>query len=917
MSSIFRLSVSFFLLCFPISGILAQKGAPIDSLKQNFLQARQDSARWRIAQDIVYGYAFIQTDSALHWAQKAMSLAEKMGHPDILGKSHFELGLAYANKRDYSTAMQQYLKAIEMYEGTGNQKGLNETKVEIAMIYIRTGEHPKAKPYLDEAYAYFREEVDTANIIYTLGYYQIYFSEIESFDSLLYYSHEILNAAERFNQKRNLARIYSNLAGTYLFLKDLPQAKLYIDKRAAMGFEEDERGLFFHYYILSEYFFKADQPDSTLFYAEKALEQARRFSDLGKETDAYMQLIKASVKKEDYESAFIYLDLKNEVEDSLDQIRYQENLAELTVQYETQQKEAEIARQQLQIQEEVNRRNFSLAVGLMTLVLAVGLFLYFQARMRIQKRQNEMELQLKNSEADQLRRLDQVKSAFFANISHEFRTPLTLILNPLKQIVDGTFNGDLQKTRQIMLVNADRLLRLVNQMLDLARLESGALSPQKEPMDLVQVTKSVVLSFESWPSQKQIHFQTEFPSEPLAAWVDADKLEKILVNLLSNAFKFTPAGGRVYFRMQIVERKPEEVKVRFEVQDNGTGISPEQLPHIFDRFYSGAGHQDGVYSSGIGLALTKELVSWYGGEIEVNSQLGAGTTFQVFIPFAIASDAQLREHAPIDLISAPEENSQGLAASRKSKKPVVLVVEDNPDLRTYISNQLRGDYQVEMAGNGQMGLDQALELIPDLILSDVMMPDLDGLAFCKQVKQDERTSHVPVILLTALAEQKEKLAGLSSGADAYLTKPFDPEELQILVRNLIEQRQMLRKKFALSSGPHSSGMNPHTQKEAAFLEKIEKVVMQELDNAEFSIEDLGRAVHMSRSQLHRKVKALTDLSPSALVRSIRLREAYRLLEGKQGNISQVAFEVGIPNLPYFSRSFHDQFGFPPSELLRK
>jgi len=917
MSSIFRLFLFLLFFCSPRFAILAQKGAPVDSLKQHFLQATDDSSRWRIAQDIIYGYAFIQTDSALQWARKAMSLAQNLEDENILGKSHFELGMAYANKRDYSRAMEEYLRAIERYESTGNEKGLNEAKVEVAMIYIRTGEYSKAKPYLDEAYVYFQGEVDTANIIYTLGYYQIYFSDIKNYDSLLYYSHEILKAAERFQQKRNLTRIYSNLAGTYLFLEDLPQAKFYIDKRAAMGFEEDDRGLYFHYYILSEYFFKADQPDSTLYYAGKALEQARRFNDLGKETDAYMQLIKASVKKEDYESAFVYLDLQNEVEDSLDQLQYQENLAELTVQYETQQKEAEIARQQLQLQKEFNRRNFFLALGLMTMVLAIGLFLYFRSRMRIQKRRNEMDLQLKKSEADQLRRLDQIKSAFFANISHEFRTPLTLILSPLKQIAEGNFKGDLQKTWQVMLVNADRLLRLVNQLLDLARLESGALSPQKEPMDLVQVVKSIVLAFESWPAHKQIHFQTEFPSAPMAAWVDSDKLEKILVNLLSNAFKFTPAGGRIYFRMQVRERKPEVINVRFEVQDNGPGIPPEQLPHIFDRFYSGVDHRDGMYSSGIGLALTRELVSWYGGVIQVESQLEEGTTFQADIPFAKASGAPLKEHAPVESMVALADEAHEVAYSRKTRRAVVLVVEDNPNLRSYIGDQLRSDYQIEEAGNGQIGLHKALDLIPDLILSDVMMPDLDGLAFCNQVKQDERTSHVPVVLLTALAEQKEKLAGLSSGADAYLTKPFDPEELQITVRNLIEQRRLLRKKFASQTGPLSSGANLHTEKEAAFLEKIEKVVLEELGNAEFGIEDLGKALHMSRSQLHRKVKALTDLSPSSLVRSIRLREAYQLLENKKGNISQVAFEVGIPNLPYFSRSFHDQFGFPPSELLRR
>jgi DNA-binding response OmpR family regulator len=289
-----------------------------------------------------------------------------------------------------------------------------------------------------------------------------------------------------------------------------------------------------------------------------------------------------------------------------------------------------------------------------------------------------------------------------------------------------------------------------------------------------------------------------------------------------------------------------------------------------------------------------------GGDIHVESKVGHGTRFVLSIPF---------QKAP-----APTAAIQATPVRPDNGQPLVLITEDNPELRQYICEQLQEQYQIIEAAEGQTGLQMAQEQLPDLILSDVRMPGMDGLDFCRAIKTDERSSHIPVILLTALADQEDVRTGLLTGADAYLTKPFDAEELRIRVGQLIQQRRQLREKFARSLKDSPAPVEAENPADAVFLRKVEQAVMSQLDEEDFSIEALGRAVGMSRSQLHRKIKALTDQSPSVFVRTLRLREAYRLLQAKAGNVSEVAHQVGMPNLAHFSRSFKDLFGHPPSQI---
>ncbi|MCB0654633.1 MAG: response regulator [Saprospiraceae bacterium] len=542
------------------------------------------------------------------------------------------------------------------------------------------------------------------------------------------------------------------------------------------------------------------------------------------------------------------------------------------------------------------------------------------------------------AEARKVLELDAIKSRFFANISHEFRTPLTLILGPLKKAQEQVPASEFAENTQaevklparhigVMRRNAERLQQLIEQLLDLAKLENGSMQLQLGQGDVIQFVRAMVSSFESLAELRQIHFQTDFPPTGQIYHFDKDKLEKIIVNLLSNAFKHTPSNGKV-----AVHTSLEKGRLRIQIEDNGPGIPPEEAERIFDRFYQVEGTE--TSGTGIGLALVKELVELHHGQITVESSKGKGSTFKISLPVAATyfSDQELAkstyQHVLHPDMETPgvSEDYPGPARSRteenksleETRLPLLLIVEDNPDLRHFIAESLKSTYFILTADHGRNGLEMAIEHTPDLIISDVMMPEMNGFELCQTLKNDERTSHIPVILLTAKAGQDHKVAGLETGADVYLTKPFDERELQVQARNLVFQRQRLQERYAnpgefkriIHLGPSEISVISADQR---FLEKVSAAIEDNMDNEFFSVEDLAAMVHFSRSQLHRKLKAISGKSPNELIREYRLTRAKELLEKGHGNVSEVAMSVGYSSLSYFSRSFKDAFGIMPSE----
>ncbi|MBK9096987.1 MAG: response regulator [bacterium] len=537
------------------------------------------------------------------------------------------------------------------------------------------------------------------------------------------------------------------------------------------------------------------------------------------------------------------------------------------------------------------------------------------------------ELQLKDFESKKLQEVDQLKSHFFANISHEFRTPLTLILGLLQKFESKSSDRKELEDYGVMKRNALRLLQLINQLLELSKIESGKSKLVASENDIVSFVKRIFVSFASYAEQKKIKLQfngkdiNEKSDEIINLFFDKDKMEKIISNLVSNAVKYTPAENEIEVKISS-QNKFAEVKV----VNTGITISKADLAHLFDRYYKVHRAESELFEgTGIGLALVKELVELHKGTITASSEYDV-TEFTVKLPLGkthLKEDEIILDSA--DFITEKyeafgEELSKEISDDSEDttineEKEFILIVEDHSDLRKYIRENLSEIYHIIESPNGKDGLNKAVELIPDLIISDVMMPEMDGYTFCKKIKTDAKTNHIPVILLTAKASTEDKLEGLELGADDYLIKPFNPEELKLRVRNLIRTREQLRQKFTSEMVlKPAEVIVPSTQMQ--FMKKIQGVIENNLEDESFGVDKLAGEVGMSRSQLHRKLKAITNQSTTEFIRNFRLQRAAQLILQDAGSMGEIAYKVGFNSQAYFNKSFQEVFGCSPSEYKK-
>jgi len=544
------------------------------------------------------------------------------------------------------------------------------------------------------------------------------------------------------------------------------------------------------------------------------------------------------------------------------------------------------------------------AYGLYALLGGLMLLGGFLAQRR-RRRVREMR-RLERLEAQKLMELDAFKSRFFASISHEFRTPLTLIQGFVERALPEAGSDALRSRLKGIRTESDHLLSLVNQLLDIARLESGKLVLKRETLPLGPLAERMVASFDSYADMRNVDLQLyDRLKEPAYISADADSLQKILQNLLANAIKFTPERGRVTLSL---EPMAETNEVRIQVRDTGPGISAEALPRIFERFYQEEKPLNRAEPGlGIGLALVRELVEAQGARIEASSPAGSGAVFTIYWPRV----------APPQALEAGSRSPRGRPPSRPlfpsaDKPPLVLLVEDNLKLRAHLAECLEVDFRIAEASNGKEGLEEAVETMPDLIVSDVMMPGMDGYTLAEKLKTDPRTDHIPLILLTARAEASDRLRGLGLGADDYLTKPFRQDELLARIQNLIALRRRLQDKYsqALKFDPQ---LLAEGSLDNQFLNNVRRTVEEHLDDEQFGVEQLASSVHLSSSQLYRKLKALTGQSTVQVIQSIRLEKAARLLQ-QQYSVREVTHRVGLRSPAYFSQLFKKQFGCTPVEF---
>ncbi len=546
-------------------------------------------------------------------------------------------------------------------------------------------------------------------------------------------------------------------------------------------------------------------------------------------------------------------------------------------------------------------------------------------------------------EAAKLQELDKLKTNFFTSISHEFRTPLTLILNPAKQILELNENQKTRELADLILSSGIKLKNLTDQILDLSKIEAGQMKLEAVQGNITRTVRDTVLSFKSLAETKQIQLLVN-AEEDIIVCFDRDKMYKILSNLLSNAIKFTQRKGEVSVEIRLFtesntnkdNQKALPVILEITVEDNGPGIPAEHLPEIFDRYYRVEDNSGKYEGTGIGLALVKELVELHKGSVSVKSKEGKGTKFQLKFPVVTepppcpspkssdeggkAADGKIPNEVPGSISKFPASPVPGAENRIDSEvnikgNPVLLIIEDNDSLRKYVADILVDYYKIIQAKDGDTGLLMAFENIPDLIISDIMMPGMDGIRLSRELKSDARTSHIPLILLTARSAVAEKVEGLESGADDYITKPFEASELKARISSLLKQRERIHAHFKEKGIVFND--ESFTSIDKRFLKDVAEVINKHISDPGFGVQSLSEELAVSRSLLHRKLDSLIGEPPADLMRRLRLNKAAKLIEQKWGNMAEISLEVGFTNPSYFAKCFQKQFGFQPSRYHQK
>jgi DNA-binding response OmpR family regulator/nitrogen-specific signal transduction histidine kinase len=534
------------------------------------------------------------------------------------------------------------------------------------------------------------------------------------------------------------------------------------------------------------------------------------------------------------------------------------------------------------------------------------------------------------AQAEKLAELDEAKSRFFENISHDFRTPLTLILGPLQQAMDGQYGhipDVLQEQHSVMLRNSQRLLNLVNSLMDLARLDAGQLLLEVERWDLPLLIRASVSAFESMAQERKLNVSIDI-AEDTVCYCDRDKIEVVFTNLLANAIKYTPDGGDITVE---VEESDEDISI--QIADSGPGIPAEHLPHIFDRFYRVQGSSNDNVGSGLGLALSRELVELHGGKLTVECPDEGGTRFSIALP------KQLRELAKTEpetrsttdgedtgrdrrlatdelstiVASTEPETATVEAAEPPSDKTTVLVVEDNADLRTFIRSILGPKFRVIEAVDGEDGLTKAKSHLPDLVIADLMMPKMDGNAMNRAITADPVLKGIPIVVLTAKSGSESEVEGFQSGADAYLTKPFEAKVLLAVIEAQLASRRRLREQLG------NLVLHPKKPSKTAspWLNDVFSAIDAQIDDEDLTPAEIADASHLSYSQFARRLRSETGLSPTKIIRKRRIDRAAEMLEQRAGNMTEIACAVGFKSLSYFARSFREFKGLSPGEYRGK
>ncbi len=834
-------------------------------------------------------------DSATFYVNKGIEIGTVTKIPYTIARGHMILGNYAFNKSDYKSAFEQYLKCDSICESNDSLKVSSfHAKVYNYLGYavrLTHGYDKVAEYYLKAKAQYIKLKDNIGLQEINIGLGQLYTNQNKYDDAL-----SLLNEAVGFHRKaipRNPdIYTYALIARGYLFVKmerfveaekDYQEfynlafegKELIMQKRAAgyMGYlykmkKEYGKSAFFYDKAISLYGGDYDYSKQQIY---------EEMIDLYQEAKSYEKLSKTYVE---------YIELR----DKVDTEAKNKGIFELETKYQTEKKEKEIAlltyENKLAVANQMKQRN--LFIALFFIILSGGGAVFYAYKNKIKT-------------ADKLKEINLLKSRFFANISHEFRTPLTLIKSPLQNLQSTKLDEEQKRQLHLIDVNSTRMLELVNQLLALSKIDSGGLKLILKEGHLSSFLNSIIEPFTFYAQENKLTFKSAIDESAQVHYFDRDIIEKIITNLLTNAFKYAPENAVINFSSSFGENQ-----LNLVVSNTGCDLRKEDIPKLFERFYQKKENQQGI---GIGLALVKELVEHYCGKIDATIVEGA-LSFSVTLPLQIdASNA-------VVVMNEMEDRSITEINENKDDLPILLVVDDNPEMRDILISIFKSTFKVLEAEDGEKAIKIAQKEIPDCIISDVMMPKMDGFLFTKAIKENEITSFIPIILLTAKASDEAHLDALKSTADAFLTKPFNHSILTETVNQLLQERKKLRQRYSreLILKPLDVVLNSTDNK---FLDKLQHLIKEQISNSEFSAEEFADKMGMGKMQLYRKLKSLIGLSATEYLRSERLKAAAILLKKGNGNISEIAYSVGFNDLSYFSKCFKEMYHCSPSEFSKK
>lgn len=906
---------------------LIKKKLELDRSRNSVVKEMEDhiSVASLYGQQNKFNLAFEHLSNALDIAERT-----KSGFAEI----YRSIGNLFFQKRNTSIALMYYKKALEQFATRESDDVLADTYNNLGRVYLEQGRMTEAQQHLTKA----------LQLAKTRGYrhqladaYRImgqYYKKSERFDLAMKHLQQCYqtgcNQCSRlafFDVMVEIADLYEQQGKRDLskewFVKSLRLAENFSSKRE-MSVAKQRLGSL-----------ALSQKEATVAerYFLQSMQDAQESKQPSTVKDIADMLGSFYERQGDFKKAYHYVTWSKMLGDSISRMDGKANMAALEMNFEFERlKKANEARQVLSL-EEIKRqkqfRNFLFII--VALLMVMGAFILYSYRKKMidnrmlifQKKQIEEknkaileQVEEIRSQKDEIERIsaklhetDGMKLRFFSNISHEIRTPLTLIINPLKSILHS-FQGEDEQKRQLQLVydNTVRLHELTNQILDLQKLDSGKLELHRSQADVVAHLKGLVALFEGFSNDRNSGLVFHSQHTSVICGFDADKVSKICSNVLSNALKYNRDGGEVMLSLLFGENQLSIV-----VEDEGSGIPQANLNTIFNRYYQLDASNTQYEGTGIGLAYVKELTELMEGKIDVSSTVGSGTKLVITLPVEAMQVVQSEEsHTEFrakqlpPFVKLPDLEQEDVSAQ------TILIVEDNVELRNLIGRIFDADYHVVYAQNGEEGMEKALQYIPDLVISDVMMPQMNGLELCEAIKKNEQTCHIPILLLTAKDSHDNHLLGYQSGADDYMVKPFDSEILKLKVQNRMETQEAMKKQFSLDnvSEKSNSSYNPLDK---AFLKNCVALIKDHLDDPDFSVDALMEKTAFGRRSLFRKMKALTNMSPYEFITAYRLKQAASLLKKGQ-RVSEVAYSVGFSNPQSFSIAFKKQFGVPPSEF---